>query len=111
MTVLYVEYSTQKFMIERNLIKMKKLMKISALALVLVMLVAVFASCAAPAKDPKDAEKALKDAGYKVEVYTEKAMLNYIADGLEAYLSAVNAEDEEFIYVFYFEDKDAANDA
>ena len=93
------------------MIKMKKLIKLSALALVLIMMVAAFASCAAPAKDPKDAKKALEDADYEVMLIDDKDALKYAGvDGLTAYLSAVN-EDEEAIVIYYFEDKDAANDA
>ena len=90
---------------------MKKLIKLSALALVLIMMVAAFASCAAPAKDPKDAKKALEDADYEVMLIDDKDALKYTGvDGLTAYLSAMN-EDGEGIMIYYFEDKDAANDA
>lgn len=93
------------------MIKMKKLIKLSALALVLIMMVAAFASCAAPAKDPKDAKKALEDADYEVMLIDDETTLKYMGvDGLTAYLYAFN-EDEEGIYIYYFEDKDAANDA
>ena len=90
---------------------MKKLIKLSALALVLVMMVAVFASCAAPAKDPKDAKEALEAADYEVTLIDDETYLSYMGvDGLTAYISAFN-EDEEGILIYYFEDSDAADAA
>lgn len=91
---------------------MKKLVKISALALVLIMMVAVFASCAAPAKDPKDAKNALEDAGYEVTLIDGDMAAAVGVKGLEAAIMAFDPEnDDEGVFIYYFEDKDAANDA
>ena len=91
---------------------MKKLVKISALALVLIMMVAVFASCAAPAKDPKDAKKALEDAGYEVTLIDGDMAAMIGVKGLEAAIMAYSEENEDDgVFIYYFEDKDAANEA
>ena len=88
---------------------MKKFTKILALTLVLIMSVAMFASCAAPNKDPEKAKEALEDNDYTVQMI-DGDLAGKLMDGLEAYVAAFD-DDENAVFIYYFKDKDAANDA
>lgn len=90
---------------------MKKFTKVLALTLVVIMSVLTLVACATPAKDPKDAEKALKDNKYTVNlVELDEAT----KDGEIAMLTAYN-KDDEYITIVWYEDaksaKEAYNDA
>ena len=93
---------------------MKTFLKVLALSLVAVLMCATLVSCGGPASDPDKAAEALEDADYVVIKADDKISLaTYDAlgvDDLECVITAFN-EDEEGIVIFYFEDKDAANDA
>ncbi len=101
---------------------MKKLLKITALLLALLMAFSVFIACddddddkkdrtVTPASDPAEAKSNLEDADYEVVLIdTENYLTMMDVDGLTAFISAYN-EDDEGIMIYYFEDKDAANAA
>ena len=94
---------------------MKKFTKILALTLVLVMSVVMLASCGGPNADPEKAAKALEDNDYTVR--SDKTLVPMISaligiEDLETVVTAGKIDDEfDGITIFYFEDKDAANDA
>lgn len=87
---------------------MKKFTKILALTLVLVMSVVLLASCAAPNKDPEKAKAALEENGYKVVLVDKTAGLIY--EDLDVQITAFD-DDDNAIFIYYFKNKDAANDA
>ena len=95
---------------------MKKLLKITALSLALLMMVLTLASCGAPNKDPAKAKAALEGNGYVVTLKDGK-LVEIVAsalgiDDLDAQIVAVSKEDiDDYITIYYFETKDAANAA
>ena len=94
---------------------MKSLIKVLALTLVMIMALGLLVSCGAPNADPEKAEEALKDAGYKVilaDNALSAAFLGGWYDGCEAVLVATSEENEDDgIYIWYFEEKEDANNA
>lgn len=85
--------------------------RILALALVTVFMCLTLVSCGGPNSDPEKAEAALKDAGYTAILTEHKIDIDGIGfDGLEYSINAFKGTDE-YLIVYYFEDKDAANDA
>ena len=95
---------------------MKKLLKITALSLAMLMMVLTLASCGAPNKDPAKAKAALEGNGYIVTLKDGK-LVEIVAsalgiDDLDAQIVAVSKEDiDDYITIYYFETKDAANAA
>ena len=95
---------------------MKKLLKITALSLAMLMMVLTLASCGAPNKDPAKAKAALEENGYIVTLKDGK-LVEIVAsalgiDDLDAQIVAVSKEDiDDYITIYYFETKDAANAA
>ena len=92
---------------------MKNVIRVLALSLVMVMMLGLLVSCGGPNSDPKKAKEALEDADYEV-IYAsnelEAAFMGGWYDGCEAVILASN-EDDEGIYIWYFEEKDDADDA
>jgi hypothetical protein len=111
-----IVFTPCKYKNKKGVFIMKNALKIVALALVLVTMVAALASCGGPAKDPADAEKALKDNGYTVvksdNLATAALALAGVKD-VESVVSGSATIDDKFetVTIFYFEDKDAANEA
>lgn len=90
----------------------KTILRVVALALLAVMTCMVFVSCGGPASDPDKADKALDKEGYKVLHATNKleaVALGGWYDGCEEVILAT--KDKDLIYVWYFDEKDSANNA
>ena len=97
---------------------MKNVLRLTTLALVLVMMLACLASCfGGPNADPEKAEEALEDNDYVVIVADDKISLGLMGlgediDNLECVITAYNEDDEDdAIVIFYFEDKEDADEA
>ena len=100
---------------------MKRFLALFLAALMLFSCVFVFAACdkdddkddkkkeAVPNSDPEKAKEALEEAGYTVQ-YTDVGV-----GGIKAAITATKADEDaekpDFIYITYYEDKDAANTA
>lgn len=92
---------------------MKKFAKIAAVVLVAVMALAVLVACA-PNSDPDKAVSALKENGYTATKVSagSYAGLTAVVTGSKGLLSSIlGGEDFQFITIYYFESKSAANDA
>lgn len=89
--------------------------KVLALSLVMIMMLGLLVSCAGgPNSDPKKAKEALEDADYEVVHANNAAEAFFLGgwyDGCEDVILAINEEEEELIYIWYFEEKDDAEDA
>ena len=92
---------------------MKNVLRLVALSLVLVVMLGALVSCGGPNADPKKAEEALEDNDYVVIVADNKISLAvYGLDNLDCVITAYNEEDEDdAIIIFYFDDKEDADDA
>ena len=90
----------------------KNILKITALALLTVMICAMLVACGGPNANPDKAEKSLEKAGYEVahaDDKVEAALMGGWYDGCTDVILA--SKDDDGIYIWYFEDKDSANDA
>ena len=88
---------------------MKKTIRLVAVAMVAVMLCLSLASCGAPNADPEKAVDALKESGL---IAVKVPNVLGIGD-VETTVSGTGKIDDEFahITIFYFEDKEDANEA
>ena len=82
--------------------------KILSLMLIFVMMLAMVACSKDPEKVAEKAEEDLEDAGYEVEVidFDEPEP----DTGCIKYLEAYNEDDGEYVMIFFFEDKDGAEE-
>lgn len=91
----------------------KTILRVVALALLAVMMCMALVACA-PASDPDKAEKALEKKDYEVKHADDKLEAAFMGgwyDGCEDVILAYNEESEDVIYIWYFDDKDSANEA
>ena len=97
----------------------KTIAKIFALSLVAVMMCAALTACSlfGPSSDPDKALEALKDSDYAAEKIDSTlglagyALIGIDIEELECVVAGSSKDGDEGINIFYFEDKDAANDA
>lgn len=89
----------------------KNILKLTALALLAVMMCAMLVACGAPNKDPDKAAEKLEDAGYSVVYNDGEGLIGgaMLPDDVDATILARNGD--EYIYITYYEDSKAANDA
>lgn len=95
---------------------MKRPLKLTALSLAMLMMIFTLVSCMGPAKDPEKAKAALEENGYVATLKNGK-LVEVVAmalgiDDLDAQITAISKEDiDDFITIYYFETKDAADAA
>ena len=89
---------------------MKRIISTILVCVLMLGCVLTLVSCGSPNKDYKKAKEGLEDADYDVILIEGEALESLGIEGLEAVLTATN-EDDKGLIVYYFEDKEAANDA